>query len=1125
MSSHYSVTGARRCGSMMACLLAVALVAIGARAASAQALYGSIVGNVTDTQGATTPGVTLTATNTGTGLKVETVTDGDGAYTFRNLPPGTYDLSAALTGFREYRQTAIPVSAGNPVRVNVALEVGAMTETVEVTSNATLLQTDKADLSTQLTGKEITDLPLNQYRNYQALINLVPGATPAQFQNALIDTPGQSLRTWVNGTQPNSNATRIDGAVSVNIWLPHHVGYVQPAETIETVNVATNSFDAEYGMAGGAAATVITKSGTNEVRGSAFWFGNKDKMNANSFFNNAFDRPKDPLTRNIYGATIGGPVVQNKLFYFGSVERFADRRGSLFNYGVPTQRMRNGDFGEVANAYANFRLYNPFTGGAGGVDRALFPNNSIPASMINPISRQVLGYYPLPNTTADLNSNQLADDYQQFREVRADRDNYDLKMTWQRNASHSVWGKFAMLDAKVIDNFSLGFDEGSVGDTRVYVATVGHTWTLSPTLVLDGNFGANIQNQEVTGPDFGEDLGLELGIRGTNGADIRQSGLPHFAIGANNNTGYNIGTTPNWMPLFRKERSYTFGTAVTKVFQSHDVRVGVDVVRHELNHIQAEFGDIGGVRGGFRFSGTVTGAPGYTSTLWNEFGTFLLGLQTYQGKDVQTEEMTGREWQSAIYIRDRWQVNSNFTISAGLRVENYPLMSRAGRGIERLDLATYEALIGGVGNTPDDVGINLKTWYLAPRLGAMYRFGEKAVARVGYGRTINPLPWSRPMRGSFPQDIFFNRTADQFVALGTLEQGIADVPIPDTSSGRVTLPRGVFMRSPNPNQVDRGVIQQWNVAYEYRLPFDIAAEVAYVGTRTDGGYADLNLNYGVPGGGNAARQYFGLAGTTAVLDWAARTKSRYHGLQIAVNRPMKAGLLLKGAYTFSRSKNMSRNDEDGWTDLTWNTPLMYDQNYATAGFDRPHVFQLGFTYALPFMQERTDVVGRILQGWQINGIASAFSGTPFSVAGTNTALNCQGCGNGDFVTINYNGDASPSGTPGVNGQPWYPLASFSQPTGADVAGFGNTLRNYFRRPGVWNVDMSLFKSFQIGRWRPEFRLEAANVFNHTVYGRPVVTFTANNFMQFIPQSTVVDNTNQQNTPGPRRIQIGLRTQF
>jgi hypothetical protein len=1098
----------------IACLILALVVGGGVSPAAAQTLYGNLTGNVSDAQGAMTPGVSLTATNTGTGLKLETTSDADGSYTFRNLLPGTYDLSASLSGFREFRQTGIPVAAGDTVRVNVALEVGAMTETVQVVSDATLLQTDKADLSTQLSSKEITDLPLNQYRNYQALINLVPGATPAQFQNAEIDTPGRSLRTWVNGTQPNSNATRIDGAVSVNIWLPHHVGYVQPAETIETVNVSTNSFDAEYGMAGGAAATVITKSGTNDVRGSAFWFGNRDEMNANSFFNNAFDRDKSPLSRNIYGGTVGGPVMRNKLFYFGSWERFADRRGSLANYAVPTAQMRTGDFSEVAAAYANFRLYNPFTGGAAGVGRELFPGNRIPSSMINPVAREVMQRYPLPNA-GDLNSNQLADDFQQFREVRADRDNYDLKMTWQRSAAHSVWGKFAMLDAEVIDNFSLGFDNGSLGDTRVYVATAGHTWTLSPTLVLDGNFGANIQNQEVTGPDFGQDLGLQLGIRGVNGADIRQSGLPYF------DNGYPIGTTPNWMPLFRKERSYTFSTSLTKVFNAHDVRVGVDVVRHSLNHIQAEFGDIGGVRGGFRFNNTVTGAAGYTPLQWNSFAAFLLGLQTYGGKDLQTEEMTGREWQSAIYVRDRWNVNANFTISAGLRLEHYPLMTRAERGIERLDYNTYEVLLGGLGSTPDDVGINLKTWYLAPRVGAMYRFGEKAVARVGYGRTINPLPWSRPMRGSFPQDIFFNRTADQFTWLGTLEQGIPDVPVPDLSSGRVTLPRGVFMRSPNPNDVDRGVIQQWNVAYEYRLPGDISAEVAYVGTRTDGGYADLNINHGEPGGGNASRQLFALAGTTAVNDWASRTKSRYHGLQVALNRPLRDNLLLKGAYTFSRSKNMA--DEDGWVGLTWNHPLMYERNFALAGFDRPHVFQLGFVYTLPFLMERTDVAGRILQGWQINGIVSAYSGTPFTVDGTNTPLNCPSCGT---ITINYSGDAEATGTPGVNGEAYYPLANFSQPTGVGVEGFGNTGRNFFRRPGIWNVDLSLFKSFQIGRLRPELRIEAVNALNHTNWGRPVVAFTANNFMQFVPQSTVeTDGNNQLNTPGPRRIQIGLRLQF
>jgi hypothetical protein len=1115
MSTYSSALPTRRSGAWLAALAAIALLIAGARDARAQVLYGSIVGNVSDAQGAMTPGVTLTATNTGTGLKVETVSDADGAFTFRNLLPGTYDLTAALTGFREYRQTGIAISAGNPVRVNVKMEVGALNETVQVSADATRLQTDKADLSTELTSAAITNLPLNQYRNYQQLLNLVPGATPAQFQNAEIDSPGRSLRTWVNGTQPNSNATRIDGAVSVNIWLPHHVGYIQPAETIETVNIATNNFDAEYGMAGGAAATVITKSGTNEVKGSAFWFTNNEGLNANSFFNNAFNIKKDPLSRNIYGGTVGGPVLHNKLFYFGSVESFNDRRGSTANYGVPTQRMRNGDFGEVAAAYANFRLYNPFTGGAGGAGRDVFPNSTIPSSMINPVARQILNYYPLPNTTADLNSNQLADDYTQFREVRSDRDNYDLKMTWQRNPSHSIWGKFATLDAEVIDNFSLGFDKGSVGDTRVYVATVGHTWTISPTLVLDGNFGANIQNQQVTGPDYGDNLGLDLGIPGSNGIDIRQSGLPYF------DNGYPIGTTPNWMPLFRHERSYTFSSALTKVFKAHDLRVGMDIVRHELNHIQAEFGDIGGVRGGFRFNGTVTGVPGYTPQLWNSFGTFLLGLQTYQGKDVQTEEMTGREWQSAFYVRDRWNVSSNFTIAAGVRLEYYPLMTRANRGIERLDLNTYEALIGGLGSTPKDVGIQMQHWYLAPRLGAMYRFGEKAVARIGYGRTINPLPWSRPMRGSFPQDIFYNRTADQFTYLGSLENGIPPVAVPDLSSGRVPLPRGVFMRSPNPTDVDRGIIQQWNVAYEYKLPLDIAAEVAYVGTRTDGGYADRDLNYGVPGGGNASRQYFALAGTTAINDWAARTKSRYQGLQVSLNRPLKHNLLLKGAYTFSRSKNMA--DEDGWVGLTWNSPLMYDRNFALAGFDRPHVFQLGFVYTLPFMEEGTSLAARLAQGWQLNGIVAAYSGTPFTVTATNTTLNCPGCGS---ITVNYTGDSSPTGEAGINGTPWYPVSAITQPTTADVAGFGNTGRNFFRRPGVWDVDLGVFKTFSIGRWKPEFRVEMANVFNHTTWGRPVVTVTANNFMQFVPQSTVVtDGNNQQNTPGPRRIQIGFRTAF
>src|SRR5262245_27118704 len=534
------------------CALLAMLLTIGLAPANAQVLYGSLVGNVVDQNGAALPGVSVKITNTGTSLKLETFTDDTGSYVFRNLLPGDYEMTLSHTGFKEMRQSEIIVSAGNPKRVDVTLSIGGTQETVTVTADAATLKTEKSDLNTEINSVQVTSLPLNQYRNYQTLLNLVPGATPVQFQNAEIDTPGRSVRTWVNGVQPNSNTTRVDGAVSVNVWLPHHAGFIQSAETIETVNIATNNFDADTGMAAGAAQTVITKSGSNEFHGSAFEFYNGDKLNANTFNNNAFGLPKLPLSHNIYGGTLGGRIIKDKLFFFGSYEKLRDRRGFNFTSAVPSEKMRNGDFTEVAALFNTsttpnrFQLYDPNTGAA-GVGRTQFANFTIPGNMISPLARGVLGLYPKVNTTKDLNSNLLPDDYVAPREVQVDRANYDAKLTWQRTRDHSIWGKVSLLRANVVDNYILGFDNGSLGDTKVYVVSAGHTWTISPTLLLDGNFGYYRMDKQVTGPDFGQNLGLDLGIPDVTAPDdLRASGLPTFE------NGYTIGTTPNWMPLFRK---------------------------------------------------------------------------------------------------------------------------------------------------------------------------------------------------------------------------------------------------------------------------------------------------------------------------------------------------------------------------------------------------------------------------------------------------------------------------------------------------------------------------------------------------------------------------------------------
>ncbi len=1143
-------------------LVLASLLALGSLtgAAKAQALYGSIVGNVTDPQGAVLQGVSVTITNTGTGLKLDATTDNTGSYIFRNLLPGVYDMTLSLRGFKDLQQSAIVVTAGNPKRVDVTLQIGSAQETVTVTADAATLRTEKSDLGAELNSVQVTSLPLNQYRNYQTLLNLVPGATPVQFQNAEIDTPGRSLRTWVNGTQPNSNTTRVDGAVSVNIWLPHHAGYIQPVETIETVNIATNNFDADVGMAAGAAQTVITKSGTNEFHGSAFEFMNFDELNANSFANNANGLARPNQARHIYGGTLGGPIKKEKLFFFGSYEKFRDRRGSNANYAVPTDKMRSGDFTEVAAVFPEFLpdgrlnpnrflLYNPATGAADGSGRERFANFKIPDNMISPIAKAIMGFYPKVNTNVDVNRNGLLDDYVQLREVQVDRANYDTKITWQRTKDHSIWGKLSLLRANVVDNYILGFDNGSLGDTKVYVVGAGHTWTFSPTLLLDGNFGYYRMDQHVTGPDFGKNYGLDLGIPGVNDPnDIRASGLPTFE------NGYTIGSTPNWMPLYRREINYSFSSALTKVFFKHELRAGVDIVRMALNHRQAEFGTYG-LKGGFGFSGNITGLnrtqaqidacgpppvpnpppPGcvlpYTAGAWNQFAAFLLGMPSSFAKDVQTEDMTGREWQTGYYVRDRWRVAQNLTLNLGLRIEHYPLMSRANSGIERLDYNTYTVLLGGRGDVPKDVGIDLQTLYVAPRVGVAYRLGDKSVVRAGYGHNINPLPWSRPLRGSFPYDINFNQATNGFTAVNPLGQGIPAVPIPDISSGRALLPRGVFMRSPNTGfepfpgagtGLDRATIKQWNIAFEHRLPGDLITEVAYVGTRTDGGYADLNINYGEPGEAataNNRRKFFSVAGTTAINDWAARTKSRYHALQVALNRPFKNGLMLKGAYTLSRAKDMTTNGEDGWVGLTWNHPLKFADNFDLAVFDRTHIFQLGFLYDLPFLRNNATTVGNLFGGWQLNGIYAHYSGTPFSIGGANDQLNCAACG---AILVNVSGDPKPTGKVGSSTETYYDPKLFSDPTGRGVEGFGNTGRSAFRRPRVWNLDLSLFKQFRAGeRFRPEFRVEAANIFNHTNWGAPVTGLRDINFLKFTPASA----ENGTNTPGARRIQLGLRVTF
>ena len=785
--------------------------------------------------------------------------------------------------------------------------------------------------------------------------------------------------------------------------------------------------------------------------------------------------------------------------------------------------MRAGDFSEVAAAYSSFRLYNPYTGGAGRRRPRAVRELDDPREPDQPAAQTVLGVLPAAEHEQDLNSNQLADDYVTVRTQYQHRDNYDLKLTYQRNALALDLGASSGCSTTraSVDNFILGFDEPA---PRRHADLRGRD---RPHLDAQPDPGARRQLRlPADGPD-GDRARLRHELR------PRRSGSPASTAAPTATAACPPSTTATTSaprragcPLFRTEKNWTFSSALTKVFPKHEVRVGFDFVRLELNHFQAEFGDLR-PEGRLHLQRQHTGAPGYTSPGWNQFAAFLLGLPNSYSKDFQEIQMTGRENQFALYVRDRWNVTEKLTLSLGVRMEYYPLMTRADSGIERLDLHTWTLLIGGRGDVPEDVGINLKKMYFAPRLGAMYRLTEKSVIRAGYGRTVNPLPWSRPMRGAYPYDVFLQqRRASSTAGPPPSRRASRGSRCPTSARAACSCPSASSSRTPEPNNVDRAIIQQWNVAFEQRLPWDISAEVAYVGTATDGGYADLNINYGEPGGGNAARKYFAVAGTNTVNSWGSRTKSRYKGLQFALNRPFRNGLMLKGAYTLSEAKDMTTNGEDGWVGLTWNHPLKYDDNFALAGL-RPHAHRPARVPLRAAVPEEQPVRARQDPG-RLAAERHRFVVLRYAVLDRRHQHRAQ------LPGLRLDPDQLQRRRAEADRQRRVghrdllrqgPLLAADRPT---YDGFGNSQRTLFRRPNVWNVDMSLFKSFQIGRVRPEIRIEVANVFNHPNWGEPGHDFTANNFLMFIPanaDSGTGTASGATNTPGPRIVQIGLRLQF
>jgi outer membrane receptor protein involved in Fe transport len=1084
-------------------VIAVMVLFSAMQPAFAQTLYGTVVGLVEDASGGAVPNVKLAITNKGTGLTLETSTDSTGTFTILNVPAGTYDVKASLTGFKTLSRTNLAVTVNTVSRLNLLMEVGSLTEQITVSADVAQLQTDKADSHTELKADLVKSLPLPGYRNYQSLINLVPGATPASFQNAVTDTPARSLRTNVNGTNASTNVTRIDGAASVNVWLPHHAGYVVPAEMVETVNVVTTAGDAEQGMAGGAAITLITKSGTNDFHGSAFWFHDNQRLRARNFFFTP-TTVKPVSIYNNFGGTIGGPIAKNKLFFFYSYDNTKQRTGGFGRYSVPTADLRVGDFSATGR-----QIFDPLTGNTlTGAGRSQFPDNKIPASRISPIAQKIQSFYPQPNIGGAVNNFAIGATPQFNRAYN------DAKINYQRNANHLIWGRYGIMNALVggrgIFGDGVGPSPGAdpgFGDTRIQNTSVGHNYTLAPNLLLDGVFGMNRLDQTVRGQDFGKDFSSTLGIPGLGGPDPRQQGFPNINI--NGYTGFGV---PGWMPLDRVEESYTTTHSLRWIKGKHNLAFGFDGVLHKLTHWSPHLGF--GPRGNFNFNGGVTSNGSFNN--FNGYAAFLLGLPNVIQKSIQHVMLTGREFQFGWYAQDRWQVTRKLTLNAGLRYEYYPLIGRSnGKGVERLDPETNLVYLGARGDVPRSNGFTVSKKLFAPRLGLAYRLDDQTVIRSGYGMNYSPLPWSRPLQGMYPLTVSFTfPAANDNVSIRSLAEGVPPVIGPDLSSGVVSLPSVAEMRSPYPGQITRGYIQSWNFTVERRLPASLVTSVAYVGTQVTHQSADRDINSGqILGAGNAGRPYSSRFGRNiATSMWDGYLSSNYHALQTAIRR-QAGSLTLQGAYTYSKAINFT--DDEGWAGVSFNWGPAFHRNRATAGYDRTHVFQMGYVYDLPFGQGKNSsasgALKHVIGGWSVSGVTAAFTGTPFTPSAPGGTLNLPGnAQTPDLVK------PAVQRLEGIGAdKSFYDRTAFAAIAPGQPPRFGAVGRNSLRNPGILRHDVVLSKELRFSeRVVTTFRAEAYNFTNSRLStGFASGDVTNPNFLRVL---SAVDE---------RQIRFGLRFGF
>lgn len=1111
-----------------------------------QVLYGSVTGTVTDPSGGVVPNAQVTITNEGTGLKRQTTTDTSGTYRVLDLPQGNYTIEVTATGFKPLKIANESVVIGQVNAKDLQLQVGEAAQVVTVEGSAVVLQTQKADVHTEITSYAVQNLPLSTYRNFQAAELLAPGVFSTSgisnsYPNSVADTPERSFEIYSSGLPAHDNTTRVDGATNIFIWLPDHMLVVPPQESIEEVNVQTSNYDVEKGLTAGAAMDVVTKSGTNQLHGSLYAFHTDNSMNALNWYTKA---PNTGVLNND-GVTLGGPIKKNKLFFFANWDGTWQHTAEGFTDLVPTDDMKNGDFSAYLGAVVpglnvctteggtvplqQGMVFDPTTGNANGTGRCVFSSggklNVIPSSRMNAGAVAFNKLIPEPNTNLGLITATTPFNIRNTKGARpVSRNIGTARVDWNQTQNHAIWVKWTVQQDDFFEPFDLGAAGGNGSGSayqRAQIGTLGHTWTLSPRLVLTGHIGFDRMTEYALPPGYGQPLGQSLlGIAGTNtpAGDKRYTGLPGITI-----QGFSgMGSLNSWEPDNRNDWTLTTSHNLTWIKKAHEFRTGVDIAHNHLNAFQPEIfccprGNILEDYGGTALNTTGLTSGGnpvvLTPFIQNSFAMWDLGLLSEAQNDAQFIKSTGKDTQFALYFGDRWKVTPKLTADLGLRWEYFPLITRDGLDkLERFDTSTGLLLFGGIGGNPTHLGITTSKGLFMPRLGMAYQINAKTVARAGFGMSNDTTPLERPLRGFYPlaigADVFDTSTPAEAAACAnqaagascfgspaghaTFAQGVPVISPPDISTGSLLVPAANTIGTLGPGDFHRGYVESWNLFVERQLPSDFVVSVGYVGNHYVHEFNGRDLAAAPLGG--VEPSYGGVQYRGGLYQFQGYLDSHYNSLQVSVNRRMSHGLFVQGAYTYSRA--MGYVDDNTWENgLRFNCPPSPAMpqgclrlNYGPLSFDHTHNFRLAYVYDLPFgsgqkLSSSNKAVNQILGGWKLNGVFTAFTGDPLLIKQNINDL-------ATFDTPQAPNHVAPiqylGGANNAAGFPmWFNPSAFAPNTSTTSVGNIHRLNSWLRGPGLWQLDTSLARVFKLTeRFSFEIRGEAENIFNKPHFNDP-----------------------------------------